>query len=178
MLGNHVKLQLKYNKKLDSTELPSFSSKPTYNSIFNSVNSRSSVTILFFLWASPPIWQVVTCKCNRHLQTPVNLEYPLKYESATELSEKRKNIYLKNDMHICKSLSQLLWHGATRSIDFPSGWDAKPTQIVHLHFVRSSCIVLILKYFLGWRVILWHSSVLPENTVHCDRILSLVVTQF
>lgn len=118
MLGNHVILQLKYNEKLDFTELPSFSSKPTYNSIFNSVNSRSSVTILFFLWASPPIWQVVTCKCNRHLQTPVNLEYPLEYESATELSEKRQNIYKKNDMHICKSLSQLLWHGATRSIDF------------------------------------------------------------
>ena len=95
MLGNHVILLLKYNKKLDFTELPSFSSKPTYNSIFNSVNSRSSVTILFFLWASPPIWQVVTCKCNRHLQTPVNLEYPLEYESATELSEKRQNINIK-----------------------------------------------------------------------------------
>lgn len=94
MLGNHVILQLKYNEKLDFTELPSFSSKPTYNSIFNSVNSWSSVTILFFLWTSPPIWQVVTCKCNRHLQTPVNLEYPLEYESATELSEKSK-IYVK-----------------------------------------------------------------------------------
>ena len=106
MLGNHVILQLKYNKKLDSTELPSFSSKPTYNSIFNSVNSRSSVTILFFLWASPPIWQVVTCKCNRHLQTPVNLEYPLKYESATELSEKRQNIYKKKwHAHLQESIT-------------------------------------------------------------------------
>lgn len=106
MLGNHVKLQLKYNKKLDSTELPSFSSQPTYNSIFNSINSRSSVTILFFLWASPPIWQVVTCKCNRHLQTPVNLEYPLEYESATELSEKRQNIYKKKwHAHLQESIT-------------------------------------------------------------------------
>lgn len=178
MLGNHVILQLKYNEKLDFTELPSFSSKPTYNSIFNSVNSRSSVTILFFLWTSPPIWQVVTCKCNRHLQTPVNLEYPLEYESATELSEKSK-IYVKKMTctsarvyhSFCGMVQQevlILW----------SGWDARPTQIVHLHFVWSSCIVLILIYFLGWRVRLWHSCVLPENTVHCDRILSLVVTQF
>ena len=160
MLGNHVILQLKYNEKLDFTELPSFSSKPTYNSIFNSVNSWSSVTILFFLWTSPPIWQVVTCKCNRHLQTPVNLEYPLEYESATELSEKRQNIYKKNDMHICKSLSQLLWHGATRSIDFPSGWDARPTQIVLLHCANTHLFSWLESKIVTFMCFAWEHSAL------------------
>ena len=160
MLGNHVILQLKYNEKLDFIELPSFSSKPTYNSIFNSVNSRSSVTILFFLWASPPIRQVVTCKCNRHLQTPVNLEYPLEYESATELSEKRQNIYKKNDMHICKSLSQLLWHGATRSIDFPSGWDARPTQIVLLHCANTHLFSWLESNIVTFKCFAWEHSAL------------------
>ena len=171
MLGNHVKLQLKYNKKLDSTELPSFSSKPTYNSIFNSVNSWSSVTILFFLWTSPPIWQVVTCKCNRHLQTPVNLEYPLEYESATELSEKSK-IYVKK----MTCTSARVYHSFCGMVQ----QEVLIFQVVGMpdQHRLSSCIVLILIYFLGWRVILWHSSVLPENTEHCDRILSLVVTQF
>ena len=65
----------------------------------------------------------------------------------------KKKLSHKPGSHSYQSLSQFLWHEATRSIATPPGWDASPSQVTPQLFVRFRFpdILLVPIYTPGWR---------------------------